>query len=106
MLTAMLQYWSSHWKPGKGFDKLPQGLRNVLEQVQPGLSKKIENAVSGSKNRAAVEKAIFSELGKRRVTDLFTPDDRETLAHFPGLLDGIERGLDKATTQEQRRQVF
>jgi diguanylate cyclase (GGDEF)-like protein len=107
MVTAMREFWNTAWREGAGFDKLPPQLRQVLDDFQPGLGKKVEGAIRRGKNRAQIEQEVFGNLSRKSLHDVLTPSERASFdSRFPGVFDDLEVGVGKAQTNEEVHAAF
>lgn len=105
-VRGIMEYMDRVWRPGVGFDKMPEELRIALEAVQPGLAERIENAIARGLNKEEIEREVFSNYVNPALKDVLTPDEMAMLDHFPGLVNEIDNGLRDAKTPEDIYRVF
>jgi diguanylate cyclase (GGDEF)-like protein len=107
MVTAMREFWNRTWREGAGFDQIPAQLRQVLDDFQPGLGKKVESAVRRGKNRAQIEQEVFGNLSRKSLHDVLTPEQKASFdSRFPGVFDELEVSVGKAQTNEEVHAAF
>lgn len=106
MVTGMREFWNKAWRPGVGFDRVPQELRIVLDAVQPGLSSQVDNAIARGKNRAQIEQMVFGDLSKRSLRDVLSKDEAVLLGHFPDVVDDLDGVIQSAKSVDDVRAAF
>lgn len=70
MTTGFIRAWNGLWKPGKGFDRIPTQLQDILG---PELSSYVHNAIQRGMNKAEIEDALFSGYTRKFIDDVL-PD--------------------------------
>ncbi len=107
MTNAILDFFDRRWKAGDGFDRLPNDLRMVLENVQPGLSTRVEKAIARGRSRAEIEAELYQRLGRRSVHDVLTPEGKALIDQLaPEALGSLDQALRGAKTDSQVRQAL
>ncbi len=71
--SGFLQAWGRLWKPGTGFERMPTQLEAALNNIDPGLSGLVYDAIKGGLNQGEVEAKLWSGVTRRSV-DAFIPD--------------------------------
>ena len=71
--SGFMQAWSRLWKPGTGFDRMPTQLEAALNNIDPGLSGLVYDAIKGGLNQGEVEAKLWSGVTRRSV-DAFIPE--------------------------------
>ncbi len=96
---AMREFLDNNHVEGKGYSKMPDEVYLALEALQPGLGKKIKNAIRRGLSRSEIEKQVFQDWKKRSIFDVLTPEEKATVtAHFPDVFDELDETIRNAKT--------
>jgi len=106
MARGIEEYLNRAFQPGKGFDKVPDDLKLMLEAIEPGLSKKFEKAIAGRWSKKKIENYVFGKMGRKTsIKDVLDPDAADMLDHL-GLTKEFDRRLATAKTDDDIFNVF
>jgi hypothetical protein len=105
-IVAMRRYMDQVWMEGRAITRMDPELEAALDAVDPGLSKRVKKAIERGKSKAQIEKVVFRDLGRPSIKDVLTPQQKDLLAHFPGLVDDLDDALGRANTDEDIRAAF
>lgn len=115
MTSAMKQFWGRVWRPGIGFDDVPQHLQDMLNTIDPGLVPQVREAITMGINAKEITdglKAGVNRLGidhfLETVAPRFakTPQDAAGMFHHIGAYDFLQERLRLAETNAEVRTAF
>lgn len=99
---AMREFLDYNHTEGRGYSKMPEEVYLGLEALQPGLGKKIKNAIKRGLSRSEIENQVFKDWKKRSIFDVLTPEEKATItAQFPDVFDDLDNTIRNATTDAQ-----
>ena len=96
VVTALKDYMTKNWNEAN-YTRMSKETEDVLEAAQPGLSKKVKNAVARGKNFNQIQKDVFKDLYRKSILDYATTEEREILSGMDGLTDDIDAMLEERT---------
>lgn len=89
LTSGFKRAWSKIWKPGKGFDVLPQEYQNFLG---PELTNYVHSSIRNGMNKAEIEEALWSGYVRKSADD-FIPGIAEKMWMREDDVRGVLRDL-------------